>query len=134
MGLQRNVLQTLHSASHSTGNPATFWSADTVPAQANLFGRGRKEEFYREACFDLHLLAVSVIALGFLLQTAAKSARASWLRETYQKQEKLLSQSPLGRVISPMGHNIAKRTTCKLLTILKIQMRGFAVDDFCALK
>lgn len=33
--------------------------------------------------FDLHLLAVSVIALGFLPQMGAKSARASWLRETH---------------------------------------------------
>lgn len=49
MGLERNVPQTLRSASRSTGNPATFWSADTVPAQADLFGTGRKEECYTEA-------------------------------------------------------------------------------------
>lgn len=42
--LERNFLQTLPSASNGTKNPSTFWSADTVPAWADLLGSGRKEE------------------------------------------------------------------------------------------
>lgn len=37
-------------------------------------------------------------------------------------------------MISPVDRNIAKGTTCKLLTILKIPVHGLAVDGLCAIK
>lgn len=49
MELESKCLQALPSASRSPENPAALWSADTVPAWADLLGRGREEECYSQA-------------------------------------------------------------------------------------
>lgn len=72
MGLERNVLHPLCTVPATVLEMQLLSGQLTVPAQADLFGTGRKEECNSAKGFDLHLVAISVITLGFPLETFAK--------------------------------------------------------------
>lgn len=103
MVLERNVLPTRHSASLSTGNLATFWSADAV---LTVWQRPKRGMLQRG--FDLHLLAVSVIALGFCSKRGPSllellgSERLPFLTD---KREKKWPESTPVRVTPPTAYN-----------------------------
>lgn len=103
MGLQRNVLHPLCAVPAAVLEIQLLSGQLTVPAQADLFGTGRKRGMQQceRRGFDLHLVAISVITLGLPLETFAKYAGASRLKDAlfYQNQRKFGPKFPSLTVI-----------------------------------